>query len=309
MGYRIDILFPITVVMASNNASIVKTPAGSAPVNDLEVLAPASGGGSSSVVDAVPFSGLVAEDHLEAHLEESPQEVRVPPTQTLAINQTTIPIVTRPLPENGRPFGINVEYMESMDNGMYSYRSYEFNFESGERSIMDAVSDMHSTWQRPLYQAYRRKGVREATFANWPAVIQQPAQLADSGFCYTFLWDEVVCAFCLKYMKSWKETDCPYRRHLAESPNCPYINEKVKEHRVKQFIQTHFNSCEERVVAEVQEEEIPLTKLCIVCMDAEKCMVYVPCGHFAVCMDCSISLQTTCPVCKESASPLRVFDA
>jgi hypothetical protein len=38
--------------------------------------------------------------------------------------------------------------------------------------------------------------------------------------------------------------------------------------------------------------------ICIICMDAPKTLVFVPCGHYCVCSECSERLKE-CPLCRE----------
>ena len=42
--------------------------------------------------------------------------------------------------------------------------------------------------------------------------------------------------------------------------------------------------------------------LCVVCMDEERGVLYVPCNHLAVCVGCEEGLATAsmaCPMCQE----------
>lgn len=38
---------------------------------------------------------------------------------------------------------------------------------------------------------------------------------------------------------------------------------------------------------------------CIVCMDAPKSLVFVPCGHYCSCASCVTGLKNKCPMCRE----------
>jgi hypothetical protein len=38
--------------------------------------------------------------------------------------------------------------------------------------------------------------------------------------------------------------------------------------------------------------------ICIICMDAPKTKVFVPCGHYACCDECVNSLKNKCPLCR-----------
>ena len=53
----------------------------------------------------------------------------------------------------------------------------------------------------------------------------------------------------------------------------------------------------------------PAGTTCILCMEAERDTVLVPCGHLACCQDCSARLRT-CPLCRTRiVQAVRVFNA
>ncbi|XP_066442507.1 baculoviral IAP repeat-containing protein 7 [Eleutherodactylus coqui] len=52
---------------------------------------------------------------------------------------------------------------------------------------------------------------------------------------------------------------------------------------------------------EEQLRRLKEEKICKVCMDKDVSMVFVPCGHLVVCMDCAPNLRH-CPICRE---PIR----
>ena len=47
----------------------------------------------------------------------------------------------------------------------------------------------------------------------------------------------------------------------------------------------------------IYTEEIPEDKLCIICCEEEKSVVFLPCGHVSVCVSCSAQFET-CPNCR-----------
>ena len=52
-------------------------------------------------------------------------------------------------------------------------------------------------------------------------------------------------------------------------------------------------------------------EICVVCMDAERSHLFVPCGHRCVCEQCSLtvlSVTSECPMCRQpSTQALKVF--
>jgi len=48
---------------------------------------------------------------------------------------------------------------------------------------------------------------------------------------------------------------------------------------------------------------------CFICMETPKNVVAVPCGHRAVCLECSIKCQNKCPICRQKVDKwVRIFD-
>jgi len=55
-------------------------------------------------------------------------------------------------------------------------------------------------------------------------------------------------------------------------------------------------SGEEHVIKEDEQQ-----KECLICLDAQKDTLIMPCGHYCICNDCGKSLikaKHTCPVCR-----------
>lgn len=50
-------------------------------------------------------------------------------------------------------------------------------------------------------------------------------------------------------------------------------------------------------------------KLCIICLDAEKTHVIVPCGHYCLCTACSKKItKDKCPICKGNITDIiRIY--
>ena len=39
---------------------------------------------------------------------------------------------------------------------------------------------------------------------------------------------------------------------------------------------------------------------CVVCMDQDKAVIFIPCGHYCCCENCSLQLNQTCPICRST---------
>ncbi len=53
----------------------------------------------------------------------------------------------------------------------------------------------------------------------------------------------------------------------------------------------------------LQDQEADESKLCIVCQDALKVMVAIPCGHLSMCEACESNIRSRtgrCPICNKN---------
>jgi hypothetical protein len=65
----------------------------------------------------------------------------------------------------------------------------------------------------------------------------------------------------------------------------------------------------QRQLQRSKEEVSTAQDECKVCMDDNACVAFIPCGHVAVCKNCSLALKT-CPICrKEVQSTLAIYKA
>lgn len=58
--------------------------------------------------------------------------------------------------------------------------------------------------------------------------------------------------------------------------------------------------------AQAREKNLDEVQLCVVCAENPKEIILIPCGHVAICEDCSDNIKDVCPVCRhpiESKSP------
>ena len=67
----------------------------------------------------------------------------------------------------------------------------------------------------------------------------------------------------------------------------------------------------EVVVCSLPAESVPeIEDACVVCLDAERVCVFVPCGHLAICKACVARLGSNplCPICKsDSTAIIKMF--
>lgn len=107
----------------------------------------------------------------------------------------------------------------------------------------------------PAYRQFRTQPSRENTFKQFlwpPAMPQQPAQLAEAGFFYRGLSDNVQCFYCAGGLKNWEPTDIPWEQHALWFPNCAYL-QLVKG---REFVRTVQQSIHRPIPENEQEKEL-----------------------------------------------------
>lgn len=65
---------------------------------------------------------------------------------------------------------------------------------------------------------------RLTTFVNWPVAFITPLQMAENGFYYMGVNDEVRCAYCKVELGRWTEDNVPAVDHRRWAPQCPFLN-------------------------------------------------------------------------------------
>ncbi|XP_066297349.1 putative inhibitor of apoptosis [Branchiostoma lanceolatum] len=163
----------------------------------------------------------------------------------------------------------------------------------GPGYIPKSTTFLHTVDERGL----RHESKRLETFSDWPqhAPVKSEA-LAAAGFFYTGKGDNTQCCICGNVISHWKEGDDPVVKHFYLFPDCEFI----LGYGVGNVpVSSSLESQQETVPSEESEvERLKEERMCKICMEEETEIVFVPCGHFAVCQNCSASLHC-CPICRK----------
>lgn len=145
------------------------------------------------------------------------------------------------------------------------------------------------------------------TFLNRPGWTKpiSPEKLAEAGFFYKGEQDFCICYHCDLGLKDWKDDDDPWTEHLKHNEEmdlqCYYVN-FFKETKKVLPSETEGSSVlpEKPPVENVQTVELkPIAKEneCVVCLEKEREVLFIPCRHLGTCKNCAINLRH-CPVCR-----------
>ena len=86
--------------------------------------------------------------------------------------------------------------------------------------------------------------------------------------------------------------------------------EKMSIHELREIrdkIQASFTSdfnFIQNVIDKKGEDKTPPNE-CVICLDRKKDTVLIPCGHICICLHCSESYKTSCPICREKITTVQ----
>jgi len=76
----------------------------------------------------------------------------------------------------------------------------------------------------PLHPQYATLEARLRTFREWPpALRQKPRDLAEAGFYYIGLSDQVKCFYCDGGLRNWQSEDEPWKEHARWFQKCVFV--------------------------------------------------------------------------------------
>ena len=76
----------------------------------------------------------------------------------------------------------------------------------------------------PLHPQYATLEARLRTFREWPpALRQKPNDLAEAGFYYIGLSDQVKCFYCDGGLRNWQSEDEPWKEHARWFQKCVFV--------------------------------------------------------------------------------------
>lgn len=137
-------------------------------------------------------------------------------------------------------------------------------------------------------------------------------ELSEAGFFYTGKNDETICYYCGGGLKDWQEEDDPWQEHARWFPRCPF----VIVNKGQDFVNKYSKRINKNVIVKKRSStkgvgtNEPVQKQgsdCIVCLSAEREIVFLPCKHFCSCIMCALSVDD-CVYCRTPIiSVMKIF--
>ncbi|PSN55309.1 Death-associated inhibitor of apoptosis 1 [Blattella germanica] len=174
----------------------------------------------------------------------------------------------------------------------------------------------------PDHPAYNTYEARLHSYDSWPKSLKQkPDKLSEAGFYYT------------GGLKDWEENDDPWVEHALWFPKCLHV---VLIKGTKFIDDVHLSKASKPPVKDIPEpastcassssaaststaspsteqeskSEVKVlddARICLICFQEERGVLFLPCGHLVACVKCAPSLST-CAVCRQPFSgTVRAF--
>uniref|UniRef100_A0A3F2YW03 RING-type domain-containing protein n=1 Tax=Anopheles dirus TaxID=7168 RepID=A0A3F2YW03_9DIPT len=163
---------------------------------------------------------------------------------------------------------------------------------------------------------------RIRSFRHWTfGHIQEPKRLAEAGFYYAGVADEVRCFHCDGGLRDWLVTDDPWHEHTRCFAACSflqlvlgeaYINHVLRNGNAAAATNTQEPgvsaleaaassrlAADDEISHRLREENNRLReeRECKICLTREVGVVFCPCGHLVSCVQCAPAIYN-CPVCR-----------
>ncbi|XP_023329577.1 uncharacterized protein LOC111702197 isoform X2 [Eurytemora carolleeae] len=151
------------------------------------------------------------------------------------------------------------------DRIQHDRSSFSFNhtypeqgFPCAQRQYSESLGIISHTG--PLHPSYATPEARLRTFREWPpALKQRPQDLADAGFYYIGLSDQVKCFYCDGGLRNWQPEDDPWMEHARWFSKCVFVRLRKGDEYIKECLESRPpDSTQESVPEsrEVTEEDI-----------------------------------------------------
>lgn len=133
-----------------------------------------------------------------------------------------------------------------------------------KNGVIPTKSETKIDRSRPEYELLKIEQNRLNTFYDWPLTSNtRPAELAREGFFYTGTDDEVQCAFCKVFIRTWEPSDIPSLKHQKHHPSCPFVrgldvgNIAIGSRECMITVDRACGTIEERMLVGTDEQQTP----------------------------------------------------
>ena len=109
--------------------------------------------------------------------------------------------------------------------------------------------------------------------------------------------DEKIPLEVLQYFENVEQENNKFKNEIC--PTMEKIIQKFEASRNKEFEKLEIKN-KELEKLEIKNKELEERNLCKICLVAEICYIFVPCGHGCTCENCALNRDLkNCPICRE----------
>ncbi|UZE89791.1 IAP-1 [Parapoynx stagnalis nucleopolyhedrovirus] len=208
-----------------------------------------------------------------------------------------------------------IEYVHCKFSPYCSYANKLAKLEHFDDSVFTETELVTESKPECIYKCMSNTRSRINTFTEyWPITFKNMIEkIADAGLFYTGKGDETVCFFCDCKIRDWHHDDEPWRRHVAENPQCFFVvSVKGKNYNGECQKNQHDNI---RDITQHETKNVGVIESegrleCTICLERQRDAVLLPCRHFSICVRCYFSLDKKCPSCRQDITDfIKVFVA
>ncbi|AAN04427.1 inhibitor of apoptosis protein [Heliothis zea nudivirus] len=165
---------------------------------------------------------------------------------------------------------------------------------------------------------YRNITTRLKSFSRWPVGLQQcPVSLAEAGFFYSNMCDEVQCYLCGVRISKWLPEDDPWIQHAKCSKNCrfllrikgvDFVYNITKNSTFMHKTQSKANFARFFIKTAVVQDTADRQGECLLCCSHRADIVILPCKHLVSCGWCVTKQLDKCPMCRgPTAEIMKIY--
>ncbi|XP_059147838.1 baculoviral IAP repeat-containing protein 7-B-like [Physella acuta] len=241
------------------------------------------------------------------------------------------PMVTKADCEN-IPFNFNkhvdLRIRETLEDTAQIVKTYQHgtaplsSSDTGNKKSTEVVpcgSHLKITVWNPCNPDFTQMSQRLSSFFSPSEMLKRRSkEFADAGFIYAQLEDNMICFYCNKSIRHWRETANPYVEHAKLAPNCDYVNIRMSDsfvQDVQQITRHHPSEVQSNTASPVKDAlrkfsaSLPVetchpavSNMCRICNKRQKSVLCLPCHHWVICIDCAGT--RTCPECRKPVTQI-----
>lgn len=187
-------------------------------------------------------------------------------------------------------FATGVEDRSSMHPILRTIVETKWTYPNWQKDIEEARKNFHVLlFEQDLEKCQLRQMLHEGDFRHHPALIM----LTQLDISYPD------CIFDIR------DTNMYLTQHGYHGYSKKHFNQMIQGMKNKQIV---YNGLERPKQKKAPRSDSRLGT-CVICLEASRTHVFVPCGHICVCEQCSHKVKgNTCPMCKQAATmTMEVF--